>query len=528
MNRVQRILSLTMVPVLVLLLIFRLYLQAAFPVIGDEAYYFFWGHHFSGGYYDLPPMIGWWERFFTFFSEEPFWLRIPNLLVVLAVVLGMRDWLSLQVPKAKATTVSLLYFFSPIPFLAILISHDVALLLFTFFSALLFYRGYLVKNPKKEFFFSGVLWGVSFLSKYFAVFVLPFYLIWHFTRTRHKRSNLSILYFILGLLPFLIQHLHWNANHCWSNFVFNLVTRQQVNEGPVYRVVGFYLIYLLILITPVFWFDLFKSRLKKWFVSRSPLESFFLGMWLVPISLFGVTALLGRGQGLHWYFPYIPFFFLWIGLRYSFASLKRKLRMMMYMSGTLCLFLIYFLHFPESSVGKKIAQSHPLEFEIAFHGRDWAESIATEMNTALWGENDLIVSDGYTLTSLLHHELHRYFQKDFFFRQASLPTIANWGGGSRFGRVFDWTVDYLEFEGKNVAFITGKFLSGDSFSRYFDESRISQKSLNGVKYWIYFGRGFHANEYVNEVMKPSWKIFYPEFWLEKYIPSSCQLRATHE
>src|ERR1035437_2346692 len=121
MKKIQRPLSSTLIPLILFLVGFRLYLQASFPVIGDEAYYFYWGHHFAGGYYDLPPMIGWWERFFTFFSDESFWLRIPNLLVLLMVTLGMRDWLSASTTQVKATTTSLLYVFSPVPFLAVLI-----------------------------------------------------------------------------------------------------------------------------------------------------------------------------------------------------------------------------------------------------------------------------------------------------------------------------------------------------------------------------------------------------------------------
>ena len=93
MVKVQRSLSSALVPLFLFLLVLRLYFQAEFPVIGDEAYYFYWGHHFAGGYYDLPPMIGWIERFFTFFSDEPFWLRLPNLFAMVAVAFGIREWL---------------------------------------------------------------------------------------------------------------------------------------------------------------------------------------------------------------------------------------------------------------------------------------------------------------------------------------------------------------------------------------------------------------------------------------------------
>jgi hypothetical protein len=524
MPKLQRSLSSTLTLLLVFLFGFRLYLQASFPVIGDEAYYFYWGHHVAGGYYDLPPMIGWWERFFTFFSDESFWLRLPNLFVILAVTFGMREWLSVSTTRGKATTTSLLYFFSPIPFLAVLISHDVSLLLFTFFSALLYFRGYQVKDSWKEFLISGSLWGGAFLSKYFALFVLPFYVIWFLTRKKEQRSLKKVAWFTLGAFPFVFQHFYWNANHCWANFVFNLVTRQQIDDGPIYKTFGMFVLYLLILLTPVFWPNLIARSKKKWFKSRSELESFFLGMWLMPIFIFGATALAGKGQGIHWYLPYLPFFFLWVGLRFPLQILKRKLRQMMYFTYGLSMIALVALVFPDQTLGRLVSQRFPLEYQIAFHGKEWAEKIATELNTSMWCETDLLVTDGYSQASVLDHELHRYFLKDYFWTQSSIPPVAVWGGGSRFGRVFDWTVDYSKFDGKNVALVSRSLMPSADWSQYFEESRVSQKELNGQKFWLFMGRGFYAQKYINAVMKPAWKTFYPKFFLENSITSKCELR----
>ena len=524
MKKARRSVSTTLIPLLVFLFLFRLFLQNSIPVIGDEAYYFYWGHHVAGGYYDLPPMIGWWERIFTLFSDEPFWLRLPNLLVMIAVAYGMRDWLSVSTARAKATTTSLLFFFSPMPFLAVLVSHDVTLLFFTFFSALLFYRGYQVEKPKKEFLYSGVLWGGAFLSKYFAIFVLPFYLIWFFTRKPEERKYSQMGWFSLGAIPFVFQHFYWNAHHCWANFVFNLVTRQQVDEGPIYKTFGFFLLYLLLLVTPVLWPNLISSLKNKWFSSRSQLESFFLGMWLVPISCFGLTALMGRGQGLHWYLPYLPFFFLWIGLRFPLELLKRKLHQMMYLTYALSMLVLLSIFMPDSTIGKLISDRYPLEYQIAFHGQEYAEKIAGELNTSMWGETDLVLTDGYSQASVLDHELHRYFLKDFFWSQASLPPVGVWGGGTRFGRVFDWTVLFPDFQGKNVAFVSRTLIPAAQWSDYFEEYRVSQKELNGQKFWLYMGRGFHARQYVADVLVPSWKKNYPHFFLEDIFPTVCELK----
>ena len=41
-------------------LLFRLWLSAVFPFTGDEAYFVDWGRHPDWGFYDHPPMVGWW------------------------------------------------------------------------------------------------------------------------------------------------------------------------------------------------------------------------------------------------------------------------------------------------------------------------------------------------------------------------------------------------------------------------------------------------------------------------------------
>ena len=41
-------------------LAFRFWLAGALPMTGDEAYFIRWGEVPDWGYYDHPPMVGWW------------------------------------------------------------------------------------------------------------------------------------------------------------------------------------------------------------------------------------------------------------------------------------------------------------------------------------------------------------------------------------------------------------------------------------------------------------------------------------
>ena len=60
---------------LVLTLVFRFWLAAAFPITGDEAYFIWWGWMPDWGFYDHPPMIGWWLAALSLVSKVEWWLR---------------------------------------------------------------------------------------------------------------------------------------------------------------------------------------------------------------------------------------------------------------------------------------------------------------------------------------------------------------------------------------------------------------------------------------------------------------------
>ena len=65
---------------LVVTLIFRFWLAAVLPITGDEAYFIWWGWKPDWGFYDHPPMIGWWLAALLTFNDAEWWLRLPVIL----------------------------------------------------------------------------------------------------------------------------------------------------------------------------------------------------------------------------------------------------------------------------------------------------------------------------------------------------------------------------------------------------------------------------------------------------------------
>ena len=78
---------------LVVTLIFRCWLAAAFPITGDEAYFIWWGWKPDWGFYDHPPMIGWWLAALLMLHDAEWWLRLP--VIVQPAVLALTVYFSL-------------------------------------------------------------------------------------------------------------------------------------------------------------------------------------------------------------------------------------------------------------------------------------------------------------------------------------------------------------------------------------------------------------------------------------------------
>ena len=497
-------------------------------MIGDEAYYYYWGNHPAGGYYDLSPMIGWWEYLFTRVSYNLFWLRIPNLLAQLLVTFGMYEWLTRVLDRRKSILISSIYFFSPVPFLAMMISPDVPLVLFTFLSAFCFFYAFRESSFKRAallFFGSGVLWGAAFLSKYFAFAVLPAFGLWWIysltssdeqrTRTRGELA-VGLFLWALGIAPFVFQHLYWNYLHCWATITFNFLTRQKAYDGPIYQTFGLFLVYLLVLSTPLFWKESVKRpqitgdvsdpRLRE----QIELRKFSFLMWLVPIALFGFTALVGRGQGLHWYMSFVPFFMIWVCLFLREDQLVGKLRKMLIAALGLGGVVTVLLFFPESLLGEYFMKRSPMDFQIAFHGTEWPALIEPFQK-----DSAVIFTDGYTFGSNLDTELSRYARKN----HTRFAPVGMWGDGSRFGRVFDFTIDFRPLEGKQLTFVTKGKIPLHRWGVYFDRTEVNEMKLNGATFYITQAYGFKASVYIKEVFNEAVNRYYPKIWEEK-----CEIR----
>ena len=66
-------------------LIFKILLASLIPITGDEAYFIVWGRNPDLGFYDHPPMIGWWLSLQVLVGEGLVWIRTSAILVPLGI-----------------------------------------------------------------------------------------------------------------------------------------------------------------------------------------------------------------------------------------------------------------------------------------------------------------------------------------------------------------------------------------------------------------------------------------------------------
>lgn len=497
-----------LVPLTAALLILKIGLAALFPVFGDESYYLYWGLHPAGGYYDLPPMIGWWLAPLVSLSLNPLWIRMFNLLATVLPAFTLYEWLHPRVGKDRALGAAALFFFLPLPFLSVISFPDVPLMFFSFFSAYLFHRAQESQRPglPYEGFFSGVLWGCAFLSKYFAVFLLPVF-VGAFVLDRGRRYRNAPAFFF-GALPFVFQHLIWNRDHCWSNFVFNLITRQRVDEGTIDQTLGGFLVNVLVVSAPVLLSAVFRPIERRelgpvWERERD-LGRFFFWLWAFPALVFLVTAAFGRGQGLHWLLFLTPFFAAWVALRFPRGRFRLALSFSAVASGVLAVSLMLASVFPDRLLAPLLKKRWAFEYRVLTRPDDFVDEIrAATPGVAAY------FTGGYTLSSEL----------EYLFRKSGHPTdFLVWGEGSRFGRTFDWALDAGKLRGKRIAIVTPGFFFRENWEHFFTKMEVSVRNFRGVEYMLIVGEGFRAMDYREDVLQPAIRKFYPPF-----LPGRCGL-----
>ena len=514
------------------------------PMSGDEAYFMVWARHPDFGFYDHPPMVGWMLQLLLYLGSSEVLLRLPAILLSTLIGLGIYRLLK-PYDEVRAALVAILFLVSPMNILNVLVTTDTPLILFVFFSAASLFKA-LQKNSMAWYGLSGALFGMAFLSKYFAVLLGIAYLAYFIgsalkpvrpelvegqagrldklktgfdklspngvdassspnfsARDKQKLKGAALLF--LAALPFVLLNLYWNYTHCWDNILFNLYNR---NEGEQFSPgkVAIFLGTQVYLMTPPVIYYLFKHRAEfRQKIERGQFRLFAYA-FLLPMAAFAVLS-LKKNIGLHWGLAFYPFFYTLLHLLLSREELLKSFKFMAWFSAAHLAAIAVTAALPmETWKQNKLYGS----IVFMFKNDEIAEKIRPYEQQGF-----ALASDGYTSAAIISY----HYGKNF----------SVFGGGSHYARQDDIITDFRKFSGSDMLIVKKSAPEMTQYAPYFKRVEVRQFELRGVTFYFVLGYGFNYDNYRKLVLKPIKDKYYnipvflphaPCYFCEKYFPEN--------
>jgi undecaprenyl-diphosphatase len=274
-----------------LITLWKVYLSATLQLHPDEAYYWMWSRHLAMGYFDHAPLLAYFIKLTTLFSQGELWVRFSGVLGTLA--LSFLTWLlSRQFfddEKVAAGSVIALNILPLTVSGSIIITPDIPAFFFWGLSIYLYWQ--LVRTQKTFYWYLlGIAFGFSLLSKYTAAMFAPPIVLFMLLTDERKwfKSPHPYLGFLLGCAMFL-PVVYWNMQHQWISFAF------QMNHGMGGRTISFGRLFeyaggQMLVASPFVW--LFGMYAAVAYLFRKDKRLLFLSLTSLPIILFfGYTSL---------------------------------------------------------------------------------------------------------------------------------------------------------------------------------------------------------------------------------------------
>ena len=503
----------TFMVVLAVTLALRVALAAILPITGDEAYFLSWGQYPDWGFYDHPPMVGWWLAALAAVSEGVAVLRIPALVVPVilagAVVATMR-----RRDERLAWAAGTMMLLVPLNAWNVAITTDIPLMLFAGFAVLMYLRA-LRTGRASDFLVTGLLLAGALLSKYFAGMLalgIAAHALWRPT----PRKLRGLVLVIIGALPGAAIQIAWNWQNCWPNVMFNLVNRNE-GAGWEWRNPVLYLVSLAYVVSPPLLLEMARAA-RAWFADRSARPSADEAgvaraalVWLfgVPFALFAVLT-LGKTIGLHWLASFVLPVVLWFAWRSP--GLDRRmtatLRFLGWFALVHYLLIATLIALPiETFRGWK---SYP-SLVMTVHGKELAQQLSA------YGPDVTFASNGYSAAVTMSYSVGRRF--------------IVFGPGSSHARHDDILTDFRQLAGRDIVIVRKDNFKRGEYEAYFDSVTYRSFELRGARFDLVEGHGLRYEVYRDAVLDqvrqrwyqlPSWLPRGPCYFCDRYFPDrSC-------
>lgn len=404
-------------------------------------------------------MVGWLLALILPWSEAPWALRLPATLAPVLAALAVRAALRSRDPEA-ADWAALCVLLLPASVWNVLITPDAPLLFFATGSVLLFARG--------VFLGAGVLLGLAFLSKYFAVLLFAAYFAWALASHAPGRwRGLGLA--ALGALPFALINLAWNWQACWCNLMFNLVNRHEDAGWSAARP-ALYVATLAYAAGPLLWFA-WRGR------ERLAASGALLAAWALPLAAFAALSAWTR-IGLHWPLAFLPALAASLAVALGRDALARSARW----------FALFAL--AHAALAAAIA-ALPLERWSAQRFYPGLVQLAKpqELLRGIGPEMSgfELAAGSYSSAALLAYHARR-----------DVPVF---GAGSSHARQDDFRTDWRRRDGADLLVLRRDPPREDDFRPYFRSLELREFEVRGARFHAVLGRGFDFAAYRRGVLE---------------------------
>lgn len=460
----------------------KLIMAYVIPITGDEAYFILWGKHPDYGYYDHPPMVGWWLTALLQVSDAPVWLRTPTIFGTTLI-----GWViyKLVLPRGKtnALIAAGLYWLAPVHLMAPLIATDTPLIILAFFSGVCFYKAQR-RDSMVWYFLSGLLLGAAFFSKFFAGLLGIAYVVYLLLFVRRGlRPYLGILVLLVGVAPFIALNLLWNYNHCWDNYLFNLQNRTSDFAVSPMKPLQYALL-LLYLVTPPVIFYVWRRPVDVITVLRNGGLGLFLALFLIPVALF-VPLSFGKSVGLHWLLSFYPFLFIALAMLLHFGQLR------------VCFYFMWgfsLLHIVAFSVVWYLSPG-------IFKNQD---KLYQELVFGMYNKELLTLVDPFRYDFPLATPS---YAQSAILGYHSRKHVMVFGHGSYHARQDDMLTDYAKLNRKGIAILSYKD-DVKEYAKYFDSFTHIIIPIRDTQFHLGIGVGFKYAVYKAQVIEPVKQMYY--------------------
>jgi len=484
-------------------LAFRAWFAWWLPITGDEAYFFTWGRNPDWGFYDHPPMVGWWLAALSQLSEHRFVLRLPALLAPIVVAELVRATLARH-GDALAWNAATLALLAPLNLWNVAITTDVPLMLFCAGTVAAYVRAQRTGRAVDHL-LAGLLLGGALLSKYFAGLMALAIAAHAFARpSRARLTGLALI--VVASLPAAALQIAWNAQNCWPNAMFNLVNRHG-DAGWSWRTPLLYAVsFAYVLTPPVAWW-LLRGRGRG---AAGPDGAGAAGArsalaWLcgLPFALFAAIS-AARTVGLHWLASFVAPALMLFALGATREAMRRALRV------AVALALVHYAAIAALALA-------PIEWFRGWRSYDGLVMTlrpdALNQRIAPYVDRFEIAAPGYSPAVTLGYNLGRY--------------VFVFGGGSSHARHDDILTDFRRLAGRNILIVSKEPPRSQDYEPFFERVAYREVEVLGASFHFVEGHGFRYDAYRDQVLDeirrrwyavPPWLPAGPCYFCDRYFP----------